>query len=117
VSVAVQAAVNFTGPLRQRFPAEYTREVEGALGPLPREVALSGPAVLGRAPVASDRYVLVNAQHLYPVGGPRVVSPGRETRRVRHPLEFRPYQYEGYTPPERAVLRSADLSMRVIERR
>jgi hypothetical protein len=116
-ALAAQAIFNFAGPLRQRFPAEYARDAESTLGPLPREVAVSGPVVAGRAPAPEDRFVLVNAQHLYPVRGPRPVSSGGEVDRARHPLEFLPYQYEGYTPPERAVLRAADLSMRVLDRR
>jgi hypothetical protein len=32
-----------------------------------------------------------------------------------HPLTFLPYQYEGYTPEQRRVLRSTDISMRLID--
>jgi hypothetical protein len=107
---------NFGTPVRQRFPGEYARDAESRYGPLPRELTVSGPVVEGRPPAPEDRFVLVNAQHLYPVRGVRTVSPGRELDRARHPLAFLPYQYEGYKPPERALLRSADLSMRLIDR-
>jgi hypothetical protein len=41
------------------------------------------------------------------------VPPGyREIASERHPLEFLPYQYEGYSPQERRVLRTADIRMR-----
>jgi hypothetical protein len=32
-----------------------------------------------------------------------------------HPLQFLPYQYEGYTPAERAALRAIDIRMRLVE--
>jgi hypothetical protein len=114
--LVAHTAFNFETPFRQRFPAGHAREMESALGPLPRELSVSGPVVVGRAPAAQDRFVLVNAQHLYPVQASQPVSAGQESHRARHPLEFLPYQYEGYTPPERAVLRSTDISMRVIDR-
>jgi hypothetical protein len=36
--------------------------------------------------------------------------------RFAHPLEFLPYQYEGFEPMEREVLRRLDISMRLIDR-
>ena len=40
-----------------------------------------------------------------------------EDGRVRftHPLQFLPYQYEGFEPMERQVLRSNDIAMRLID--
>jgi hypothetical protein len=32
-----------------------------------------------------------------------------------HPLQYKPYQYEGFTPEERAVLRFTDGSMRLLD--
>lgn len=33
---------------------------------------------------------------------------------ARHPLQFKPYQYEGYTPHQREFLRSTDIRMRIL---
>ena len=36
----------------------------------------------------------------------------REVASAPHPLEFLPYQYEGYADSERRLLRSSDIRMR-----
>jgi hypothetical protein len=95
VAAAIQAGVNFAGPIRQEFPLEFTR----------RSVALARR--MGRFDV-----VLVNAHHIYPAPDPVVVRPGAYAlASARHPLQYLPYQYEGYTPDERRVLRKSDLRM------
>ena len=35
-------------------------------------------------------------------------------KEARYPLQFWPYQYEGYTPAERRILRSTDIRMRLL---
>ncbi len=42
---------------------------------------------------------------------------GRVLFRTAHPLQFLPYQYEGYVPVERALLRSNDISIRLVDTR
>ncbi len=121
-----QAAWNFAEPLRQVFPADFAREAAQRFGRQRRELTLVGPnlrrpAFGGAMPDRKQawdpaaRVVLLNAQHLYPVRGTREAPAGRVLLQAEHPMAFRPYQYEGYTPPERAWLREADLSMRVLE--
>ena len=65
---------------------------------------------------ADSRWLLLNAQHLYHPRGVAVVPKGIELMRFAHPLEFLPYQYEGFEPMERDVLRHLDISMRLIDR-
>ena len=63
----------------------------------------------------SAAVLTLNAKHLYP--GPEPVRlPPRYTviKSTPHPLQFLPYQYEGYRPEQRAALRAADISMRLI---
>jgi hypothetical protein len=93
-----QAAFNFATPLRQVFPAEFLRDTQ-AHAHLPDKATL----------------MTINARHLYP--GPTPVTwPSRFTilKEASHPLEFLPYQYEGFTPEQRATLRSSDLTMRMV---
>jgi hypothetical protein len=35
--------------------------------------------------------------------------------RFDHPLAYRPFHYEGFAPAERALLRAADLSIRLVQ--
>ena len=93
-----QAAFNFATPLTQVFPAEFLRDAR-------RDHRLPDDGDL----------VIVNAKHLYP--GPEAVAlPTRYTvlMRAPHPLQYLPYQYEGYRPSQRAALRSADIEMKVL---
>ena len=90
--VSAQAAFNFRVPLRQEFPAEFMARI-GRIYPEPR--------------------VFVNARHLFPGPEPTEVPAGyREVASVPHPLEFLPYQYEGYAAEERRLLRAVDIRMR-----
>ena len=90
-----QAVANFATPLRQVFPAEFRR-------------------MAARIPVhGSPRLEFVG--HIYPV--PFVPPPVAGTVLLErpHPLEYLPYQYEGYTPRQRAALRMTDIHMRLVD--
>lgn len=92
IAVGTQAAFNFRVPLRQQFPADFIARTERTT---------PGP------------HVFVNARHLYPGPEPMEIPAGyREAASAAHPLEFLPYQYEGYTAEERRQLRIADIRMR-----
>jgi hypothetical protein len=98
VVLLVQAGFNFMTPLRQVFPAEFLRDARSD----------------GRIPADAD-VVAINAKRLYP--GPEAVTlPPHYTvlSRAAHPLQFLPYQYEGYPPAQRAALRSADIEMKLL---
>ena len=94
----VQAAFNFATPLRQVFPAEFLREArrDGQIG-------------------ADADLVILNAKRLYP--GPETIAlPPRYTVLMHepHPLQYLPFQYEGFRPAQREALRSADIEMKVL---
>jgi hypothetical protein len=98
-AVIIQAAVNFSQPLMQSFPADF--------------IARNRPDASVTAQY--QRLMWVNTKHLFP--GPEPVTlPAHYVTlaAARHPLAFLPYQYEGYTPERRAVLRSADTRMQLI---
>jgi hypothetical protein len=97
--MVAQAAINFVPPLRLTFPIELAaRLTSGDVAPGRREGA-----------------IWVNFAHLHP--GPEAVTvpPGHvAAATVPHPLSYVPYLYEGFTPPERLVLRTADIRMRLM---
>jgi hypothetical protein len=97
IAACVQAAINFRQPLRLVFPDEFRRMA----------ARLPNPA-------GATRRILY-AEHIYPV--PREVAPagGVIVLARDHPLQYLPYQYEGYTPAQRHALRSTDIRMRVVE--
>jgi hypothetical protein len=114
--LVAQAAFNFAPPLMQRFPGDVWRQMAADYGHVTPEVTIQGPEVQSNDEIdLSSRYVLLNAQHLYPVRGPEAPPAGKTLFQTAHPLQFIPYQYEGFKPQERAILRSTDISMRLIE--
>jgi hypothetical protein len=51
---------------------------------------------------------------IYPVRAFIGFPEGRTLFRIEHPLTYAPFQYEGHSPAERAMLRTQDISMRLI---
>ena len=95
----MQVAANFWQPFVQSFPEDF--------------ITRNRPD--NNASARYQRFIWVNAEHLYPGPEPVTLPPHSVTlATARHPLEFLPYQYEGYTPERRAVLRSADIRMQLI---
>jgi hypothetical protein len=91
-----QAAVNFEQPLKQTFPDHLERQY--------------GPSHL-------TDLIWVNVEHIYPE--PRRALIPEEivlVHQAPHPLQFLPYQYEGYTPAQRRLLRTTDIRMRIFAR-
>ena len=95
----VQAAFNFRQPLLQSFPDDF--------------MAHNRPA--GDVAARYRQLRWVNTEHLYPRPEPVTLPPQSVTLAVAdHPLEFLPYQYEGFTPENRAILRSTDSRRRLV---
>jgi hypothetical protein len=107
----VSAAFNLREPLLQRFPYDFAREAGLGRLPMARETTVLGPE---SAPQGS-RYILLNARYLHPVLGTKPPPEGRVLLRARHPFEYEPYQYESHTKAERHILRSTDISMRLVD--
>ena len=57
------------------------------------------------------------ADHIYPTPEAIDLSEADVLEAAPHPLQFWPYQYEGFTPEERRLLRSTDIRMRVLASR
>lgn len=96
--LVLQAAVNFNPPFTQVFPIEF-RESASAI----------------TASLKENEYQFLYDKIIYPE--PDEMLPNRiyEVRlQSPHPLEFLPYQFEGYTPAQRQLLRTTDISMRLI---
>lgn len=113
--LAVQAGFNFAAPYRQRFPEEVRRELAAKYGRLAEAETIDQ----GAAVPPDDKslpYILVDARNFWPILGTFPAPAGKVLYETPHPLTYWPYQYEGYKPAERAILRSADLSIRLVAR-
>jgi hypothetical protein len=95
-AACVQAAFDFRRPLAQVFPDRFRRMAES----LPN-------------PDGAPRRILC-AEHIYPTPAPPLADAGEVLLSRDHPLQYLPYQYEGYSPSERTTLRAADIRMRLV---
>jgi hypothetical protein len=116
-AIAGQALLNFIQPARLHFPEDFRRRVTQVFGEARPDLTVQGPPIEGKDEVTQPtKYVLLNAQYLTsPILGPKPPPPGEVVWKVAHPTEYRAFTYEGYTPAERSVLRSVDISMRLID--
>ena len=97
----IQAAANFHTPLTQVFPDEFGKLAVRA-----------GAAHQASHP--SGQYRVLRAKSLYPAPRKVTLPPHVTLLAAPHPTEFLPYQYEEYTPDQRAVLRATDIRMRLV---
>ena len=95
-AIVLQAAVNARQVFAQQFPPEFIATGEQAAGRL------------GASRVAS-----LYTEYIYPPVKLEV-RPIQSMMSASHPLQFVPYQYEGFTPEQRRFLRSTDMRMRIL---
>jgi hypothetical protein len=108
---ALHAAVSFA----HVFPREVETAVHRTHGRPKRTLTVAGSLYFPTdRPVTRPDLALVNAQNFYPVRAVLPPPAGTVLVRFDHPLAYLPYHYEGFTPAERALLRDADLSIRLI---
>ncbi len=117
IALVAQVAFNFRQPLLQRFPADVVTMVSATDGYVGRALTIEGPGLVGYECCFTPRYFLINAQYIYPVRdhNKKRLPAGRTIFQTEHPLQFLPYQYEGPNAYERALLRTADLRMRIVD--
>jgi hypothetical protein len=115
VGLVLQAGWNFRIPLTQTFPREFVHRAQCVYPDLAVDAdALAfGPDQVD----ASGDYRLIYAKHIWPEPRPPNLPPYDELLAAGHPLQFLPYQYEGFGPVQRAHLRDMDIRMRLVRLR
>jgi len=95
-AAGIQAALDFRQPLAQVFPDRFRRLANAVPDPggEPRRILYAG--------------------HIYPTPPPLPPDAGEVLLARDHPLQYLPYQYEGYTPAQRQALRTTDIRMRLV---
>jgi len=100
-AVTAVAAWNFATPLRQIFPDGFRRLATAAVYRQQR----AGTYCV---------YRVVNDEHLWGNNLRPVFPPSTVVLERAHPLQFRPYQYEGFTAAQRADLNRPAVAMRLL---
>jgi hypothetical protein len=120
--VVALAAIVLAGALHDwpHFGRVFPREIEVAVlrsaGNPKHTLSVAGSIYIPLAlPVSRPDLALVNCQMLYPVRAYIGYPPGATIFQFDHPLSYLPFQYESHTPRERALLRSHDISIRLVK--
>ena len=107
--------IHFAPHFSRVFPRDVEVAVLRNLGNPKHSLSVSGSVYIPLPlPVARADLVLVNAQMLFPVRAYIGYPAGRTLLRFEHPLSYPPYQFEGYTPMQRDLLSTEDISIRLI---
>lgn len=117
VASIAQAAYNQAACLNITFPSSFKAQVENQYGSVSRQSNLKGPNidVFEHIEPGSD-YILVNGQNLIlPIHGQKSIPPGKVLLSVRHPYQYKPYQFIHFNSRERNILDNTDLSMRLLK--
>ena len=107
--VLVQAAWNFNTTFRVAFPRDFVREVQVQYPDFnlsPKRFAFGAPEVC-----ENNGYAMQNAKFFLAAPETVQVVPGEILLSASHPINFLPYQDEGYTPEQKQAFRAAQLRM------
>jgi hypothetical protein len=108
--VLIQAAGNFGISYQLYYPRQLSEELQSQF----RGFEFSTKRLAYGAPTLcqSNGFVIENTKYFLSV--PETTQPvnGELLREVLHPVNFLPYQYEGYTPEQRQEFRERQLKMR-----
>ena len=106
----IQAVLNF----RLAYQLEYPRQFSERLQAEYRDFEFSTKRMAFGAPTVcrSNNYAIENAKYF--LSAPQISLPirGDILREALHPVNFLPYQYEGYTPEQRQEFRKQQLKMK-----
>lgn len=98
--VLATAAWNMAGPLQQEFPDHFRERARTLTRRLMRE--------------DYGVYRIVKVQHLWGVDIKTPLPPHQVMLRAAHPLQFQPYQFEGFSAVQRRDIATYDISMQLI---
>jgi hypothetical protein len=104
-----QAVWNFNISFGVSYPKDFVRDIQAQYNDFdfsPKRFAFGAPAIC-----ENSGYAIQNAKYFLTVPESTPSIPGTVLMSALHPINFLPYQYEGYTPEERQAFRSARLVM------
>ena len=106
----IQALLNFGNSYRLYYPRQFSEELQTQF----RGFTFSTKRLAYGAPVLchNNGYVIENAKYFLSAPEAGQVIQGELLRQVSHPVNFLPYQYEGYTPEQRQGFREQQLKMK-----
>jgi hypothetical protein len=107
--VFIQAAWNFKTTFAVAFPRDFVREAQSQYADFtfsPKRFAFGAPEIC-----EDHGYAMQNAKYFLDAPETTQVIPGDILLSASHPVNFLPYQYEGYTPDQQQAFRKIQLKM------
>jgi hypothetical protein len=108
-AVLVAGVWNFAAPLRQQFPATFHLRADAFI-----QAECDRPASVGTPQLTRGRFRIINDRFFWPLPDPEILPPHEVLLSATHPLQFRPYLYEGFKREQRTAFASAPIAMQVI---
>jgi hypothetical protein len=108
--ILVQFSINFYQSYQLVYPRQFSEEVQFQF----RGFEFSTKRLAYGAPTICQNhgYVIQNAKYFLSAPETEQIVQGELLREVSHPVNFFPYQYEGYTPEQRQQFREKQLKIR-----
>ena len=113
IVLCTQAIINYHRSYEIIYPREFIKKVQEHRPSFRMSLKRTNPG----AP-AICKYkdlIITNAKYIYPL--PETLPDIHDTALMYtpHPINFLPYQYEGHTPEERQILRSANINIELYQ--
>ena len=109
IVLLLQAAWNFNITFRVAFPRDFVKQVQSRYPDFnfsPKRFAFGAPEIC-----ENNGYAMQNAKYFLDAPQAEQAVPGQILLSAPHPVNFLPYQYEGYTPEQQQAFRQAQLRM------
>jgi hypothetical protein len=113
IILCIQAIINYHRSYEITYPREFIKKAQEHHPSFRISLKRTNPG----AP-AICKYkdlIITNAKYIYPL--PETLPNIHDTALMStpHPINFLPYQYEGHTPEERQILRSANIKIELYQ--
>ena len=108
LAVLAMGAVNFATPLRQEFPMTFHLRGDALI-----QAICERPVSAGGARPSREEFRIVSDRFFWPMPDPEILPPHEVLLSARHPLQFRPYLFEGFKRDQRAAFADAAIAMQV----
>jgi hypothetical protein len=107
--IFVQSVWNFSNTFRVAYPRDFVRDAQAQYP----DFTFSPKRFLFGAPEICEHngYAMQNAKYFLAAPETALPVPGQTLLAASHPVNFLPYQYEGYTPEQRQAFRKVQLRM------
>ena len=117
--VSVFALINFMTVLSQQHHMDLVRHIRNEYGQVSLTSTFSPPTRshgFKNTVLEGARYELVNAGFYYPITEMTDLPEGDAILKVAHPFNYKPWQYEGFTPEMREIINRDGLYIWLIDK-